>query len=138
MDIARAAPGALFTKDHRVEITGDHLVEALRGQHRPTSAPDNTAGFLSAPLARRHSQCSSNHGSRIHVPPKEMKPDTTSPCVCHRARSGRQPVQGAAQFNPDNSLAGGGPFGPFTSGNLSPENNDLPAGMMFEQFKLVL
>jgi hypothetical protein len=42
------------------------------------------------------------------------------------------------QFNAENYLAGGVPFGPFTSRNLTPEANGLPAGMTFEQFKLVI
>jgi len=42
------------------------------------------------------------------------------------------------QFNAENYLSGGVPFGPFTSRNLTPEEDGLPAGMTFEQFKLVI
>ncbi len=61
---------------------------------------------------------------------------------CHSCPSyapGHNPYMGQPkQFNAENYLAGGVPFGPFTSRNLTPEENGLPAGLTFEQFKLVI
>ncbi len=43
------------------------------------------------------------------------------------------------QFNADNYLAGGVPFGPFTSRNITPDSTTgRPANFTFTQFKLVL
>jgi hypothetical protein len=51
---------------------------------------------------------------------------------CHSCPSyapGHNPYLGQPkQFNAENFLAGGVPFGPFTSRNLTPEENGLPAG----------
>ena len=45
----------------------------------------------------------------------------------------------AKQFNADNYLAGGVPFGPFTSRNITPDpDSGLPAELTFDQFKLVM
>lgn len=53
----------------------------------------------------------------------------------HNPFMGQQPL-----INVDHYLAGGVPFGPFTSRNLTPEpDNDFrPAGLTYDQFALVL
>ncbi len=38
------------------------------------------------------------------------------------------------QINADNYLAGGNAFGPFTSRNLTPEKDGLPAGLTYDEF----
>jgi hypothetical protein len=58
---------------------------------------------------------------------------------CPTFSSGHNPYQGQAkQFNPANYLAGGVPFGPFTSANITPDANGNPAGLTADQFKHVL
>jgi hypothetical protein len=61
---------------------------------------------------------------------------------CHSCPSyalGGNPYMGQPKhFNAENYLAGGVPFGPFTSRNLTPEEGGLPAGRTFEQFELQL
>jgi len=62
---------------------------------------------------------------------------------CHTCPSyapGHNPYLGQPkQFNADNYLAGGVPFGPFTSRNITPDPaTGLPAGLTFDQFLLVM
>jgi hypothetical protein len=59
---------------------------------------------------------------------------------CPTYASGHNPYLGQPkQFNPDNYLAGGVPFGPFTSRNITPaEDTGRPAELTFAQFKEVL
>ena len=61
---------------------------------------------------------------------------------CHSCPTyavGHNPYLGQAkQFNPANYLAGGVPFGPFTSANITPDANGNPAGLTQHQFKHVL
>ncbi|MBP7147461.1 MAG: cytochrome C [Acidobacteria bacterium] len=58
---------------------------------------------------------------------------------CHSCPTyavGHNPYQGGdGQINADNYLAGGVPFGPFVSANLTPDaETGLPAGLTFAQF----
>jgi hypothetical protein len=49
---------------------------------------------------------------------------------------GGNPFQGQPEkINKENFLAGGVAFGPFTSRNITPDANGLPAGLTFAQFK---
>jgi hypothetical protein len=61
---------------------------------------------------------------------------------CHTSPSyvpGFDPFRGEVEkVNTKNYLAGGQSFGPFVSRNLTPEANGRPAGMTFEQFRLVM
>src|SRR2546423_5669010 len=59
---------------------------------------------------------------------------------CPTYAPGHNPYFGQAkQFNADNYLAGGVPFGPFTSRNITPDpDSGLPAELTFDQFKLVI
>ena len=61
---------------------------------------------------------------------------------CHTCPSylqGHNPYMGEKEkINVDHYLAGGVPFGPFTSRNITPEASGLPAGLTLEQFKLVI
>jgi hypothetical protein len=60
---------------------------------------------------------------------------------CHSGPTyavGHNPYLGQPrQFNPANYLAGGVPFGPFTSANITPDANSKPAGLTEPQFKHV-
>ncbi len=52
---------------------------------------------------------------------------------------GGDPFQGEPeQINVDGYLAGGVQFGPFTSANITPDENGLPAGHTFQEFKRLL
>ncbi|HWN42380.1 MAG TPA: cytochrome C [Thermoanaerobaculia bacterium] len=52
---------------------------------------------------------------------------------------GGDPFQGEPeQINVDGYLAGGVQFGPFTSANITPDENGLPAGHIFQEFKRLL
>jgi hypothetical protein len=42
------------------------------------------------------------------------------------------------RINADHYLAGGVAFGPFTSRNITPDENGLPAGLTYEQFRQVM
>jgi hypothetical protein len=42
------------------------------------------------------------------------------------------------QFNAARYLAGGTPFGPFVSRNITPHENGMPAGLTFEEFNKVM
>ncbi len=42
------------------------------------------------------------------------------------------------RINKDNYLAGGVPFGPFVSANLTPHDDGKPAGLSFQGFKMVM
>jgi len=56
--------------------------------------------------------------------------------TCPSYASGGNPYAGQPkQFNSANFLAGGVPFGPFISDNLTPDANGLPAGLTYHQFK---
>jgi hypothetical protein len=61
---------------------------------------------------------------------------------CHTNPSykvGGDPFRGQPkQVNAEHFLAGGQAFGPFTSRNLTPEANGLPAGLTFVQFREVM
>ncbi|MEO8503473.1 MAG: cytochrome C [Acidobacteriota bacterium] len=61
---------------------------------------------------------------------------------CHTLQpfvTGHDPFLGQpGVVNPEGYLAGGQHFGPFTSRNLTPEENGLPAGLTFAQFRLVI
>ena len=64
-------------------------------------------------------------------------------CVaCHTSPTyapGGNPFLGEPKrINAERYLAGGLPFGPFISRNLTPDEQGLPAGMTFEQFRHVL
>jgi hypothetical protein len=64
-------------------------------------------------------------------------------CVdCHTEPTyapGGDPFLGQPKkINTKNYLAGGAQFGPFTSRNLTPEANGLPAGLTFDEFLLVI
>ena len=65
-------------------------------------------------------------------------------CVdCHSCPTyapGHNPYFGQQKkFNGDNYLAGGVPFGPFTSRNITPDaDTGLPAELTFDQFRLVI
>lgn len=53
--------------------------------------------------------------------------------------TGGDPYQGQPeQINAAGYLAGGRPFGPFVSPNITPDKNGLPAGLTFAQFLNVL
>lgn len=53
--------------------------------------------------------------------------------------AGHDPYKGEPmQFNAEAYLAGGQQFGPFTSRNLTPDENGLPAGMSFPMFRETL
>lgn len=58
---------------------------------------------------------------------------------CHTSppyAPGGDPFAGEPEIvNVDGYLAGGTPFGPFISRNLTPDENGLPAGLTFEQFR---
>lgn len=52
---------------------------------------------------------------------------------------GGDPFQGEPeQINVDGYLAGGVQFGPFTSANITPDENGLPAGKTFQEFKRLM
>jgi len=52
---------------------------------------------------------------------------------------GGDPFQGQPEIvNPARYLAGGTPFGPFVSRNLTPDESGLPAGLTFAQFRETL
>ena len=54
---------------------------------------------------------------------------------CPTYRVGHNPFLGQPkQFNADNYLAGGVPFGPITSPNITPDQNGNPAGLTEAQF----
>ncbi len=56
--------------------------------------------------------------------------------TCPTYAPGHNPYTGGdGQINPDNYLAGGVPFGPFISANLTPDSQGLPAGLTFAQFR---
>jgi hypothetical protein len=61
---------------------------------------------------------------------------------CHTSppyAAGGDPFAGEAEIvNAARYLAGGTPFGPFVSRNLTPDENGLPAGLTFEQFRTTL
>jgi hypothetical protein len=59
---------------------------------------------------------------------------------CPTYASGHNPYRGQPkQFNPTNYLAGGVPFGPFTSRNITPdEDTGRPAELTFTQFREVM
>jgi len=61
---------------------------------------------------------------------------------CHTNPSyapGGNPFQGQPeQINVDGYLAGGVEFGPFTSANITPDENGLPAGHTFQEFKRLI
>jgi hypothetical protein len=64
-------------------------------------------------------------------------------CVdCHTSpvfEPGGNPFFGQAEkINTAGYLAGGALFGPFTSANITPDAQGLPAGLTFEQFKEVM
>jgi hypothetical protein len=60
---------------------------------------------------------------------------------CHTAPSyadGGDPFLGQKeQINVDGYLAGGQAFGPFVSRNLTPDEDGLPAGLTFSEFKAI-
>lgn len=52
---------------------------------------------------------------------------------------GHDPFQGQPEkVNVDGYLAGGTAFGPFVSRNITPDDENRPAGLTFEQFKQVI
>jgi hypothetical protein len=59
---------------------------------------------------------------------------------CPTYASGHNPYRGQPKlYNGANYLAGGVPFGPFTSRNITPDKDTgMPAGLTFAQFKEVL
>src|SRR5262249_48436616 len=58
---------------------------------------------------------------------------------CPTYASGHNPYQGQSkQFNPVNYLAGGVPFGPFVSRNLTPDASGKPAGLSWDEFLRVM
>jgi hypothetical protein len=61
---------------------------------------------------------------------------------CHNIPSyavGGDPFAGQPeQVNQDCYLAGGAPFGPFVSRNITPRDNGLPAGRTLEEFKQLM
>jgi hypothetical protein len=61
---------------------------------------------------------------------------------CHTIPSyavGGDPFAGQPeQVNQDCYLAGGAPFGPFVSRNITPRDNGLPAGRTLEEFKQLM
>ena len=61
---------------------------------------------------------------------------------CHTSppyAPGGNPFAGEPEIvNVAGYLAGGTPFGPFISRNLTPDENGLPAGLTFEQFRATL
>jgi hypothetical protein len=61
---------------------------------------------------------------------------------CHSCPTyvvGHNPYLGQSKrFNADNYLAGGVPFGPFSSANITPDATGKPAGLTEKQFKHVL
>jgi hypothetical protein len=64
-------------------------------------------------------------------------------CVgCHTEPpylAGGDPVMGQpTKINVDGFLAGGAPFGPFVSRNITPDSSGKPAGLTFEQFEQVI
>lgn len=64
-------------------------------------------------------------------------------CIdCHSCPSyapGDNPfVDGEGRFNSVNYLAGGVPFGPFISANITPDAQGKPAGLTFEEFVEVM
>jgi len=61
---------------------------------------------------------------------------------CHTAppyADGGDPYAGeTARVNAENYLAGGIPFGPVISPNITPDENGLPAGLGFDEFRSVM
>lgn len=61
---------------------------------------------------------------------------------CHTNPSyapGGDPYRGEpTRINAEHYLAGGAQFGPFTSPNITPDANGLPAGLTFQEFKQVI
>ncbi|HEU4624269.1 MAG TPA: hypothetical protein VFS52_05875 [Steroidobacteraceae bacterium] len=61
---------------------------------------------------------------------------------CHTHPSylpGGDPFQGESPIiNADQYLAGGRQFGPFTSANITPDQDGRPAGLTFEEFKFLI
>lgn len=59
---------------------------------------------------------------------------------CPTYATGHNPYFGEPKpwTNTANYLAGGVPFGPFTSANLTPDSNGLPAGLTLEQFSQLI
>ena len=55
---------------------------------------------------------------------------------CPTYAAGHNPYLGQPKpwMNTENYLAGGVPFGPFTSANLTPDSNGLPAGLTLQEF----
>ena len=84
------------------------------------------------------------HGKDVHlVGLGSYIVNAQSACAdCHSCPTyavGHNPYLGQTkQFNADNYLAGGVPFGPFTSANITPDANGKPAGLTEIQFKHVL
>ncbi len=59
--------------------------------------------------------------------------------TCPSYAAGHKQVPGQnPQVNAENYLAGGVPFGPFMSANITPDENGLPAGLTWEQFRTAL
>ncbi len=58
---------------------------------------------------------------------------------CPTYAPGGNPYDGEpTQLNTESYLAGGVPFGPFTSRNLTPDENGRPAGLTFDEFLSVM
>ena len=60
--------------------------------------------------------------------------------TCPSYRTGHNPYLGEPKpwINSANYLAGGVPFGPFTSANLTPDSHGRPAGLTLQQFIQVI
>ena len=59
--------------------------------------------------------------------------------VCLAYAPGGDPFAGEPEIvNVDGYLAGGTPFGPFISRNLTPDENGMPAGLTLEEFRATL
>lgn len=55
--------------------------------------------------------------------------------TCPSYTSGHDPFMGQpGEINSTNYLAGGVPFGPFTSSNITPDSSGLPGGLTFDEF----
>jgi hypothetical protein len=108
--------------------------------HDDNRDPRIARGFRIAPVPLTYDR--DNHEKRELVGLGSYLVNAVGGCNdCHTQPSyapGHDPFMGQPkQVNTAHYLAGGQPFGPFTSRNLTPENG-RPAGRTFAQFKLQL
>lgn len=116
------------------------LVQALEGQ-RPTQDPEAdriVRGFQIAPV-----RLNLRHRDRNTVGLGSYIVNAQAGCNdCHTNppyAPGGDPFEGQPKkVNTEGYLAGGTQFGPVTSANITPDENGLPAGLTFQEFRRML